>query len=61
MLDFSSASFNKMDYVGVEDAAVSLDGLLLDGETIRYAYKGAQLDGVHCSPTAVSSSSPCRG
>lgn len=42
MLDFSSASFTKMDHVGVEDAAVALDGLLLDGETIRNAYKGSR-------------------
>lgn len=42
MIDFSSASFAKMDHVGVEDAAVALDGLLLDGETIRNAYKGSR-------------------
>lgn len=42
MIDFSVASFTKVDNADPGDADALLDGLLLDGETVHAAFKGAK-------------------
>lgn len=42
MIDFSVASFTKVDNANPGDADALLDGLLLDGETVHAAYQGAK-------------------
>ncbi|KAA8819581.1 PH domain-containing protein [Bifidobacterium vespertilionis] len=41
MISFSNATFSKMDGVDPGSATTMLDGLLLQGESVRYAFKGS--------------------
>ena len=41
MINFSTAAFTKMDHAGPGEAESLLDGMLLSGETVHAAFKGA--------------------